>query len=240
LPSVIPARQFHRVTAPTLLLWDIDGTLILSGHAGERALIRALKTLHGVESTLADIDYAGRTDRWIARAVLHKHGLPAGEADITRYLEIYLQTLPLELANPQARTLPGVREILTQVAGLPQVAQGLLTGNLQRGAELKLAHHDLWSFFRFGAFADDAELRNDLGPHALRRAQAASGQEFSPERVFIIGDTPHDIACGRAIGAHTIAVATGHYRLEQLETCRPTAAFPDLSDAAAFLRTVGL
>ncbi len=226
--------------APTLLLWDIDGTLILSGNAGERALIRALKTLHGIESTLADIDYAGRTDRWIARAVLHKHGLPAGEADITRYLEIYLQTLPLELANPQARTLPGVREILTQVAGLPQVAQGLLTGNLQRGAELKLGHHGLWSFFRFGAFADDAELRNDLGPHALRRAQAASGHEFSPDRVYIIGDTPHDVACGRAIGARTIAVATGHYPLAQLQACQPTAVFSDLSDAAEFLRAVGL
>ena len=118
------------------------------------------------------------------------------------------------------------------------VQQALLTGNVQRGARTKLSHHGLWGFFPFGAFADDSEHRNDLGPHALRRAREHTGVDFPPDRVWIIGDTPHDIACGRVIGAKTLAVATGSHPVEALAAHQPTAVLADLSDPAAFWRLI--
>src|SRR6266540_5579974 len=179
----------------TLLLWDIDGTLILSGGAGERALVTALQTEFGIVGTLENIEVAGRTDPWIARRVLAKFALPDTPENISRYLDGYLAALPAELVNPHARTLPGVRELLRALVARGDFAQGLLTGNLRRGAEIKLRHHDLWAHFAFGAFADDSETRNELGPHAVRRAAAHHSVEFAADRVFVIGDTPHDIAC---------------------------------------------
>ncbi len=222
----------------TLLLWDIDGTLITSGRAGLSALERALGDVFGIVGSLADIDFAGRTDRWIVRRVFEKYRLPATEESFTRYLDGYIAALPLQLTNPHARVLPGVREILAAAALRPGVAQGLLTGNLVRGAQTKLGHHGLWDFFPFGAFADDSELRNDLGPHALRRAREHHGFEFLPERVWIIGDTPHDIACGKIIGARTLAVTTGDYSAAELAAHVPDAVLPGLGDTAAFWRVV--
>lgn len=219
----------------TLLLWDIDGTLILSGGAGERALVTALESEFGIVGTLENIEVAGRTDPWIARRVLAKFAVPDTAENITRYLDGYLEALPNELANPQARTLPGVRDLLAAIARHGDFAQGLLTGNLRRGAEIKLRHHDLWAHFAFGAFADDSETRNDLGPHALRRAAAHHSVEFTADRVFVIGDTPHDISCGKVIGARTIGVATGHYSVDDLRACEPTAVFSDLSDTQAVM-----
>lgn len=222
----------------TLVLWDIDGTLIQSGGAGERALIAALRDEFDVVGTLENIEIAGRTDRWIARRVLAKFALPDTSENVTRYLASYLRALPGELGNPEARTLPGVRELLTILGQRGDVAQGLLTGNLRRGAEIKLSHHELWAYFLFGAFADDAEMRDELGPHAVRRAGELHSVEFLADRVFVIGDTPHDIACGKAIGARTIGVATGRFSVDELRGCKPTAVFQDLSDTAAVLRSL--
>jgi phosphoglycolate phosphatase-like HAD superfamily hydrolase len=114
--------------------------------------------------------------------------------------------------------------------------QGLLTGNMRRGAQVKLSHHGLWEFFGFGAFADDSEHRNELGPHAVRRALECHGIDFAPGRVWVIGDTPHDIACGKIIGARTLAVATGGATLDQLRAHKPTAALETLADTEAVLR----
>lgn len=219
----------------TLLLWDIDGTLILSGGAGERALVASLESEFGIVGTLEDVEVAGRTDPWIARRVLAKFSVPDTPENIARYLDGYLRALPGELANPHAHTLPGARELLSALARRGSYAQGLLTGNLRRGAEIKLRHHQLWAHFAFGAFADDGETRNDLGPHALRRAAEHHSVEFAADRVFVIGDTPHDIACGKAIGARTIGVATGRYSVNELRAHAPTAVFADLSDTAAVL-----
>ena len=152
----------------TLLLWDIDGTLIQSGGAGERALIASLQQEFGIVGTLEDIELAGRTDQWIARKILARFALPEQPDNIERYLNGYLRALPAELHNPEARTLPGIRDLLTIIAARRDIAQGLLTGNLKRGAEIKLTHHELWEHFAFGAFADDAENRNELGPHAVK------------------------------------------------------------------------
>jgi phosphoglycolate phosphatase len=237
LPA-IPTPAVIGGLVKTLLLWDIDGTLIQSGGAGERALIASLQQEFGVIGTLEDIELAGRTDRWIARKILARFSLPHDSVNIDRYLEGYLNALPRELRNPEARTLPGVRELLGAVAANPAMAQGLLTGNLKRGAEIKLRHHELWEHFSFGAFADDAENRNELGPHAVRRASDHHSVTFAADRVFIIGDTPHDIACGKAIGAQTIGVATGSTTVEQLLACGATAVFPNLADTAAVLKVI--
>jgi phosphoglycolate phosphatase len=221
-----------------LLLWDIDGTLIASGGAGIRALQIALRNVFGIEGSLADIDFGGRTDVWIMRQIFQKFSLPATDENFSRYFENYVATLPIELANPHARVLPGVREILAAVAAHGGIAQGLLTGNMRRGAQAKLAHHGLWDFFAFGAFADDSEHRNELGPHAVRRALERHGVNFVADDVWIIGDTPHDIACGKAIGARTLAVATGGCPLDQLRTHQPTAALENLVDTAAVLKLI--
>jgi len=218
----------------TLLLWDIDGTLIDSGGAGERALLLSLKREFAIDDTLAWLEYFGRTDVWIARKILEKYHGAATPETISRFLTGYLKALAEEIHNPLACILPGVSAIVTSAARHDSITQGLLTGNLRQGAETKLGHLGLWSPFPFGAFADDAEHRNDLGPFALRRASSHGGNDFSPEHVFVIGDTPHDIACGKAIGAQTIAVATGRFSSEQLRTHNPTAVLENLADTDAF------
>lgn len=220
----------------TLLLWDIDGTLIASGGAGMRALRRGLHSVFGVDGSLDDIDFAGRTDRWIMRQVFEKFGIPAHEENFVRYFEAYVALLPEELANPAARVLPGVPALLAAAAARDHITQGLLTGNMRRGAQAKLQFHGLWEYFAFGAFADDGELRNDLGPHALRRANAHARHEFLPDRVWVIGDTPHDIACGKIIGARTLGIATGSHSIDALQAHAPTRALPDLTDTATVLR----
>jgi len=222
----------------TLLLWDIDGTLIASGGAGMQALETGLRTGLGVNGSLADIDFAGRTDRWIVRRIFEKFSVPHTEENFASLIDSYLAALPAALLNPHARVLPGVRDILATADARDDVAQGLLTGNLRRGAQAKLGHHGLWEFFPFGGFADDGELRNDISPHALRRAHAHAKVTFAPERVWVIGDTPHDIECGRVIGARTLAVATGSHSIAQLAAHQPDAVLPDLADAAAFWKIV--
>lgn len=226
-------------SAKKLILWDIDGTLIVSHGAGVRAMELALTKRFGVTCDLRQIDWAGRTDSWITGAVFNLVGLPDTPQNAHDYLEAYLELLPTELRNgPQGQVLPGVFELLETLHHREDVAQGLLTGNLRRGAEFKLTHYKVWHYFEFGAFADDSPQRNDLGPHALRRAREKHAVDFSPAETFIIGDTPHDIACGKVIGAKTIAVATGKYSVAELAAHAPTAVFEDFADTAAFLRVV--
>lgn len=200
---------------------------------------RAFEQKFGIECDLSKIDWAGRTDTWITSEVLRYYDQPVTSENIQTYLEAYLSILPVELANgPQGGVLPGVLEILDTLHQHEGVAQGLLTGNQKRGAEHKLTHYQVWDYFKFGSFADDSSRRNDLGPYAQRRAKELHGVDFHPDRIFIIGDTPHDIECGKVIGAQTIAVATGKHSQEELAPHEPTALFNDLSDTAAFLRSI--
>jgi len=202
-----------------------------------RALRIALNQVFGVDGSLDDIDWSGRTDRFIIRQILEKFSLPSTTENSDRLLDGYISLLPDEL-NRSARILPGVKDLLDTAAARSDVAQGLLTGNIDRGARAKLSHHGLWDYFPFGAFANDSELRNDLGPFALRRAAAHTGVTFAPEQVWIIGDTPHDIECGKVIGARTLAVATGRHPIDELIGHAPTAAFKDLADAKLFWQTI--
>ena len=225
----------------TLILWDIDGTLISSHGAGFRAMERAFEQQFEKQCDLSQIAWAGRTDTWITSEILRYNNLPVTPENIQTYLDAYLSLLPAELVSgPQGEVLPGVLEILETLHHHEGVAQGLLTGNQKRGAESKLTHYQVWDYFKFGAFADDSSLRNDLGPYAQRRAKELHGVDFAPENTFIIGDTPHDIECGKVIGAKTIAIATGTHTHEQLSTHEPTVLFTDLSNTAAFLRSIGV
>ncbi len=219
-----------------LLLWDIDGTLLTTGGAGVNALANALNRVFDVDFQPkdGDPDIGGRTDRFIADALLKRFGKEPSEENIRLFLEGYLEELPKQLASRPGAVFGGVLDILKEAHDRPDLAQGLLTGNLQRGARIKLSHYKIHHYFEFGAFADDSAIRNELGPHARRRAFERHQYDFPPEHIFIIGDTPHDIACGKAIGAQTIAVATGTFTREQLARHCPSALFSDFSDKKAF------
>ncbi|MCC5022533.1 MAG: HAD hydrolase-like protein [Candidatus Synoicihabitans palmerolidicus] len=134
--------------------------------------------------------------------------------------------------------LRGIPEILASAKQRPDITQGLLTDNMRRGAQTKLGHFNLWHYFSFGAFAADSAIRNEPGPHALRRAAVHTGITFDPFDVWIIGDIPHDIACGTIIGARTLAVATGHHSHEELAAHFPDCLLDDLSDPAPFWRAI--
>jgi len=217
-----------------LLLWDIDGTLLFGDRGGERALLVSLRRVFDIEGSLERVDIAGRTDRFITENLLRAHGVEPTPRAMHDFLEGYLAALPEEMPRGKPRLLPGIVAILEAVAARRDLAQGLLTGNLERGARLKLEPFGVWHYFPFGAYADDSPLRNDLGPHALRRAAAHHAAEFAPRDVFIIGDTPHDIDCARAIGARAIGVATGRFSVEKLAAHGADLVLPDLGDPAAF------
>jgi phosphoglycolate phosphatase-like HAD superfamily hydrolase len=213
-----------------LLLFDIDGTLITSGGAGEGALKDAMLECFDIDEDLSGITLAGATDALIARLLLEKHGLPVTAENSSALLESYLRHLPHRMPKHAGRLLPGIIELLERLKTHDEFALALLTGNLRRGAEIKLTHYSVWHYFEFGAFADDHHDRNELGHFARSRALDHHGIEFPAESIYVIGDTPRDIECGRAIGAKTVAIATGNYSPAVLEEHRPDFVFADLSD----------
>lgn len=221
-----------------LLLWDIDGTLIWSGGAGERAMERATKNTMGIDLDLHTIDYSGRTDKHIARMILEHFGRPVTPEAVHDFAEAYLIFLAEELPLRKGKVHPGILAILERVRQRKDLAQGLLTGNLERGAQVKLRHFDVWHYFEFGAYAEDGAERNELGPHAIRKAAELFSAEFPPENVFVIGDTPHDIECGKGIGAKTIAAATGKFNAEELLAHNPTAVLTDFADVDGFFTLI--
>lgn len=222
-----------------LLLWDIDGTILHTGKAGETALGRAMKKLHGVNRGLQGLEIAGRTDKWIVEQLLEREGKANGQEEVGQFLEAYVELLAEELPRRSGGLHPGVREILEAAHARPEFVQALLTGNIEKGARLKLSHYEVNHFFEFGAFADDSARRDDLGPHAQRRARERHGEEFAPERIFVIGDTPHDVACAKAIGAKAIAVATGSFSPQELEESGADAVLSDLAQPKAFFDLLG-
>jgi phosphoglycolate phosphatase-like HAD superfamily hydrolase len=225
--------------ADSLILWDIDGTLVYMDRAGERALLLTTKELYQRDlGESLPVDLRGRTDTSIMRDLLAHLGIPGSLEEEQRFRRAYLSHMPITLPAGKARVLAGIREALDAIHAHPEIHQALLTGNLREGAKLKLSYLGLWDYFEFGAFADDSHLRDELGPFALARAEEKLGIKFPPERVWIIGDTPHDVACGKAIGAKTIAVATGSFSVEELAALKPTHVFKDLSDTQALLDVV--
>jgi phosphoglycolate phosphatase len=213
-----------------LLLWDIDGTLIQSGHAGVHALIEIVRERFGTHDDLSDIEIAGKTDRAIVRDILRKYQQPDDDESIAAFADRYLAGLREELPRRAGMVLPGIRQLLTRLNSEPRIVVALLTGNLRRGARLKLEHYGLWHLFEFGAFADDHHDRNQLGAFARERAREKHGHDFDSADIDVIGDTGHDIACGKAFGARTIAVATGGWSRESLAARNPDYLFDDFSE----------
>jgi phosphoglycolate phosphatase len=222
-----------------LLLWDIDGTLINTGAAGQHALVRATIQRFGGNGDLNGVEIAGRTDTSIAHQILEKYGGPVTNENVRTFLNLYLDLLVEELPRRDGCVLPGVRELLETSSRQEHTTLGLLTGNLRRGAQLKLDYYKLWHFFPFGAFADDHHDRNALGPCALDRAVTKTAINFAPGQVDVIGDTGHDIACGKAFGARTIAVATGSWPRERLAEHGPDFLFDDLANVDEVRRILG-
>lgn len=213
----------------TLVLFDIDGTLINSGGAGRRAMDRALREL-GCGG--ASFSMAGMTDRAIARRALREGGCPDTDEAIEAVLARYLALLQ-ETVGTQVRVLLGVRELLQQLSAIPRVRLGLGTGNLAAGAQLKLAQTGLWSFFDFGGFGCDAEHRGALLRVAAERGAAKVGLPLPACRVLVVGDTVHDIAAARANGFACLAVASGGSSRAHLAQERPELLVDSLEDPLA-------
>ncbi len=218
-----------------LILFDIDGTLLTSGGAGERALRRGFKTSFGVDDDLSAIEIAGRTDSGIGRRMLAAHGLAETPENLAALFDGYLRCLAEELPASPGYLLPGILPLLEALKPREDVVLALLTGNLERGAQIKLTHYGVWDYFEFGAYADDHHDRNQLGRFARERALVKHGIDFPPEHIYVLGDTPHDVSCARAIGAKAVAIATGKFSREELQACEPDFLFADLSDVAAVL-----
>ena len=222
-----------------LLLFDIDGTLIDSAGAGVQGLHRVFKEQFGRTDDFRGIEIAGRTDSGIVHQILRKAGVEPNEQRTRIFLEQYLKHLVDTLPVCRGRVLPGIDELLRRLQRNRQLVVALLTGNMEGGARLKLEHYGLWKFFEFGAFADDHHDRNQLGHFARERAQAKHGHAFDSAAIDVIGDTPHDIACGKAIGARTIAVATGQFSIDQLAANQPDVLLPDFSEVSAVVAQLG-
>jgi phosphoglycolate phosphatase len=222
-----------------LFLFDIDGTLLTTDGAGRAALKSAGVDLFAIEEDLRTINVSGSTDTAIVQDILRHHSLDVSTANVSRYLGGYLVWLKQHLASQSGAILPGVISLLDVLAKDGQ-AIGLLTGNVRRGAQIKLTAHGIWDRFSFGAFGDDNSDRNQLGPIAKQRAEAALSTEFAAHDIVIIGDTPKDIACARAFGAVAVAVATGRYSLANLSEHQPDHLVGDLADTKDLLFRFGL
>jgi phosphoglycolate phosphatase len=226
---------------PKLVLFDIDGTLVLTGRAGVRAMNRACEEVIGHPDALDGIAVAGRTDWIILHDAMKKIGRSLDESLFTRLRDVYVEHLRDEIELPGEgvkAVMPGIRVLLDELKGRPGVFLGLLTGNFERSARIKLEYFDLWKYFGCGAFGDDAAERNALVPFALQRAEKCGWPSVAPEEIFVVGDTPHDVACARAAGAVPIGVATGTFTVERLRESGARIVFPDLSDTRAFLRAI--
>lgn len=227
------------MTKTRLLLFDIDGTLVNTSGAGINALKSIVHKRFGAEDDLRDIEIAGKTDRAIIRDILRKYQVEPAEEYIAGFAEEYIHGLAPSLSRSRGKVLPGIQPLLERLKARPNIVLALLTGNLQQGARLKLQHYGLWDFFEFGAFADDHHDRNELGAVARERARRKHGHDFDAADIDVIGDTNHDVACGNALGARTIAVATGSWSRERLQACAPDFLFDDLANTDEVIEKLG-
>jgi phosphoglycolate phosphatase len=223
------------------LFWDIDGTLLLTGRAGLLAFRTALDEVLGEDVNLTSMVTAGMTDFEIAQTLVDANAGGDG-ATAVAVLERYEHHLPDWLGRRRGYVLPNVRENLEALSGRDDVINMLLTGNVAGGARAKLEHYGLWEFFGAGgAFSVEGADRPGIARRARELAAEHGGEVPPGERMVVIGDTPHDVACGKAIGARTLAVATGPaYDLADLAACDPWRAVETLPGPDEFAELVGL
>src|SRR5689334_13194014 len=212
-----------------LVLFDIDGTLVHTGGAGVKAFAKVFATEFNATDGFEKLKFAGRTDVSLVREFFDYHGIALTAESLDCFFESYVFWLDHILAHSKTETCAGVREFISDLKSLPHPPLlGLLTGNIRLGAEIKLRHFDLWREFETGAFADDNESRDQIAAVARERGRRLLGNNLRDDEILVIGDTPFDIQCGRAIGAKVLAVATGGATLEELKRHQPDWAVEDL------------
>ena len=215
-----------------LFLFDIDGTLVTVRGAGRAAFARALEEIYGTAGTIERFDFRGRTDLSIVHELMTEAGLDVARirARVDDCFRVYARELTQIIGDgSRVQVLPGVAEVVRQLGARPDAVVGLLTGNIEAGARIKLQPTGLWPFFRVAAYGGDDADRRRLPAIARARARAL-GHEFTFDRITIIGDTPLDVECARGCGAVAVAVATGQHLADELATCGPDLLFSDLAD----------
>ncbi len=227
---------------------DIDGTLLLTGGAGQSAFAETLATDFGIAEIDANVGFAGRSDKAIAMDLFRSHGIEPSEENWRRFCAGYLNRLEKALAACQGAVLPGVPALLGAIRARGDVALGLLTGNMREGARRKLCHYQLWEWFVFGGFGDEHMDRCDIAAAALAAADLhlngvppageKNGAKFD-RQIVVIGDTHHDIRCGRSIGARCVAVPTGMTSADVLRDAQPDVLVDTLEDVEPILALFG-
>jgi phosphoglycolate phosphatase-like HAD superfamily hydrolase len=224
-----------------LILWDIDGTLLYSGGVAGEAMRAAMLQVYGRSSDNERISYAGKTDQQIIFETFAEREQAELRGMVPRFMETYVAELARRRAElrERARVLPGIRAMLDALVQRDTV-QSVLTGNVKPAAHLKLELMDLLGYFdmEVGAFGSDHHHRPELVPIAIKRAERRYGKQFASADVVVIGDTPHDIGCGKAGGARTVGVATGPFSVDDLRACEADAVLPDMADTDTALRAV--
>ena len=220
------------------LFFDIDGTLIHSGGAGARALERAFYSLYGIKNAMEGITPHGKTDPVIVEEIfLKKLGISPQQNHIQQVLDLYLQFLEEEVqSSPGYKVIDGVKETLSEISKSGNLLQGLATGNIEKGAYIKLKRGGLHHFFRFGGFGSDSKDRTEILKVAYKRGIELAG--IKPHRVFVIGDTPLDIIAAKEAGFGSIAVATSIYDIHTLRSYSPDKAFNNIIELREFLKNL--
>jgi phosphoglycolate phosphatase len=223
---------------PTLYLFDIDGTILLTGGAGRRAFERAFTDVTGRSDACSHFSFSGMTDLSIVRQALTAIGQEMDQAITDRLFDVYLAHLHDEVARTERYTvMPAIREVVERLRGESNVGVGLGTGNLRRGAEVKLTRGNLWHLFDFGGFGSDAEERVSLLRVGAERGAAQLAVPLEACRIVVIGDTTRDIEAARGLGAECLAVTTGGVSAEELAGA--DAVFRDLSEDGALEMLLG-
>ena len=217
-----------------LVLFDIDGTLIRTGGAGVKAFELGFEKAFGIPKATRTLNFSGRTDTSLVRECFSLHDIAPTAENFAAFFSIYPNLLEQLLRELPGGLCEGVPSFMDELAAHPHPpAIGLLTGNIRRGAELKLSHYKLWHLFPFGGFGDDHEDRNCIAAIARDRGEEALSRKLDPHEVLVIGDTPLDIRCGNSIGAKVVAVATGSFSKADLELENPAWAVENLGQLSA-------
>ena len=219
----------------SICLFDIDGTLLRTGGAGQKAMERALTDVFGVPEPWEDIPAAGRTDRAITHDLFTYHELAPNEQQWAEFQTVYFRHLSSTLAELEGAVLPGIQMLLNHIATRQDVSMGLLTGNFREAARIKLQHYAIDQHFAYGGYGDHHHDRDDVARVAYAEACRHLEREVDPSAICVIGDTPSDVKCARAIGARAIAVATGMFTAAELSRSQPDELYEDFSSPELFL-----
>lgn len=224
----------------TVVCWDIDGTLLTTARAGVFALEEAARQVAGTAPDFSSLQTAGLTDAEVAALALRTTGAEDGPDSVSAFLRSYEHHLPDRLSWREGRVLPGVAEVLDDLSARKDVAVLLLTGNTEAGARAKLEHYGLAGYFDGGAFCAGVQDRETIARRAHALARERHGRDLPAERIYVVGDTPHDVRCGKAIGARTVAVASGPVSAEELRAAQPWLLLDELPAPARFAEALGL